>query len=404
MDRLKGMGGRPNRWSDAWGELAWLRCPPASPAPVRFCWWNEGIVILVTTGSPRWSVEALRAGRVSLSISPGQWTRCAVRALSSIELRGLPQIMEAFRRRYGAELFQGHLATPDTALFLTPEEPGSSTGTWEAIRREFDAAATTYSENNRANPVDRYAKARSLERLEGLFLGRDPLLELGPGTGIETIPLLAGGHRISAVDISPGMLSALRARAEAEGRGDALETRLGPLGELPRLLSSVPDGYFKGAFSTFGALNLEPDLSRVPQALARVLAPESPLFLGVLNRLGLPPLVFSALQGRMGEIRARFMDPIPVEGIGYPLALHPFTRKELANRLAPWFSFLESEAVTVLSPTHYSPRLWGLTDRTGRATLARWDARLARLWPFRELGEWSFLTFRRTRAAVPAFG
>ncbi|EQD77111.1 Methyltransferase type 11 domain protein [mine drainage metagenome] len=226
------------------------------------------------------------------------------------------------------------------------------------------------------------------------------MLELGPGAGIETIPLLLEGHRVFAVDISPGMLSVLRNRAEESGVSNALETRAGPVGGLEGLLSDLSAGYFRGGFSTFGALNLEPDLSRVPRALARVLAPDSPLFLAILNRYGVPPLLFSILQGRLAEIRARLADPIPPEGIGYPLALHAFTRGELARRFNPWFSLEGVEAVTVVSPTHYSHRLWAFTSPSGRASLARWDARLTKRWPFRELGEWTFVTFRRSWTPV----
>ncbi len=329
---------RSDRWVDGRGEFALFRSSPAPAVVVRFYRWNGGFVILVTTGSPPWSLQALLSGRASLSVSPGRWIRCAVRPLSPAELSSLPEIMQGFHDRYGADLVREHLASPDSILFLSEDGPEDPEDPWTPIRREFDAAAPPYFEHNRTDAVDRYAKGRSLQRLRETFQGRDPLLELGPGTGIETIPLLKEGHRILAVDLSPGMLSALRTRAAEHKVGGALETRTGPLGGLEGLLSDVPSGHFRGAFSTFGAFNLEPDLSPVPRALARVMAPGSPLFLAVLNRHGLPPLVFSALQGRVGEIRARFLDPVPAEGIGYPLALHPFTRRELKRRLTPWFT------------------------------------------------------------------
>lgn len=50
----------------------------------------------------------------------------------------------------------------------------------------------------------------------------DPVLELAAGSGRLAVPLAAAGHRVTAVDIDPAMLTRARARAAAEGIGEHL--------------------------------------------------------------------------------------------------------------------------------------------------------------------------------------
>ena len=374
-----------------------VRSSPDPPVPVRFCPWGMEIAVLVTAANSRWARAAAQARRVSFSVSPSQWKRGTVRVVLENEADTLQGILNRFRERYGPGMTEKHFKPPLQALLISPDEVTDQGSLWRTIGREFDAAAPSYLDRNLSDPVDRYTKARSLERLRQTFRGRNPLLELGPGVGIETIPLLQDGHRVLAVDLSSGMLSQLRERAAVSGVRDQLETRIGALADLTKVLSDVPPGYFSGAFSTFGAFNLEPDLSPVSCPLARVLSPGSRLFLAVLNGHGVPPLLYSAIQGRMDQFRNRLRNPIPVEGVGYPLPLRPLTRTRLTRTLGPWFVLEKMEAVTVFTPTQYSPRLWGWTSPAGRARVARWDRVLSKHWPFREIGEWSFLTFRRTR-------
>ena len=70
-----------------------------------------------------------------------------------------------------------------------------------------------------------------------------PVVELGAGTGRISLPLALAGHRVHALDLSPGMLERLRARAEALGVASQIVTAerdllaLGPLHRTDRVLA-----------------------------------------------------------------------------------------------------------------------------------------------------------------------
>jgi SAM-dependent methyltransferase len=77
------------------------------------------------------------------------------------------------------------------------------------------------------SPGDAFARLYDLDLLEDpgdldlyLALGArtgGPILELGCGTGRVAVPLAAAGHRVTAVDIDPAMLTRARRRAGAAG-------------------------------------------------------------------------------------------------------------------------------------------------------------------------------------------
>src|SRR5439155_1418000 len=92
----------------------------------------------------------------------------------------------------------------------------------------------------------------------GYLRSGDRVLELGCGTGLETIPLAEAGVEILALDISRQMLHELNRKARAASIADRIETRRGPISDLSEIANDLVPGSFDGAFSHFGALNCEP--------------------------------------------------------------------------------------------------------------------------------------------------
>jgi SAM-dependent methyltransferase len=75
---------------------------------------------------------------------------------------------------------------------------------WRERRTSFGAVAADYAALRPGYPADAVV----------FLLGHRPrrVLDLGAGTGLLTDALLAAGHEVVAVDLSPGMLDQLRAR------------------------------------------------------------------------------------------------------------------------------------------------------------------------------------------------
>lgn len=101
----------------------------------------------------------------------------------------------------------------------------------DRIREWWDRDASTYdrsASHAMTDPVEAAAWRAALQR----FLPTPParVLDVGAGTGALSLLAAELGHRVTAVDLSPGMLD--RARAKADAQGLEIEFAVGPA-ELP---------------------------------------------------------------------------------------------------------------------------------------------------------------------------
>jgi ubiquinone/menaquinone biosynthesis C-methylase UbiE len=142
---------------------------------------------------------------------------------------------------------------------------------------DYDAKwAITFGELGQAQVTAKVRKA--LGRRPGRFARS---LEIGAGTGYFSLNMLAAGviEEATCTDISPGMLSALRANARALGL--AAETVVADAERLP-----FEDGSFDLVFG-HAVLHHIPHLERAFAEIARVLAPGGTLlFAGEPSRAG----------------------------------------------------------------------------------------------------------------------
>jgi SAM-dependent methyltransferase len=318
------------------------------------------------------------------------------------ETAAIAAVRAAFRDKYGREAWERYYRGRTRVLRLRNDPTAVGRSREELLRVEFDAAAPEYTSRIEQNPFAAYLRQRSEGQFLPTFQDQDPILELGPGTGIETLALLRAGHRVLAVDISPRMLEQLRQRAETAGVASRLETRPGALGDLDTILGDVPAGSIGGALSTFGALNLDPRVDRLPKALARLIAPGAPFFAGILNRTALATAGYLVLSGHPRKAVRRLQSPIPAGALLYALDVRPFTGREFARAFQPEFVLEGLTAASVLAPTFWSPPLYRFWGEPGRRALSRLDAQLSSRWPFRGWGEYLFVTLRRAAPAPAA--
>src|SRR5881397_1361783 len=97
----------------------------------------------------------------------------------------------------------------------------------DRIREWWDRDAGTYdrsASHAMTDPVEAAAWRAALQRLLPVPPAR--VLDVGAGTGALSLLAAELGHRVTAVDLSPGMLD--RARAKAEAQGLDIEFVVGP--------------------------------------------------------------------------------------------------------------------------------------------------------------------------------
>lgn len=387
-----GARSEPTAPAESWGTLELL---PVGGRRIELLYVRLGGVYYVIPAARRtpWATETLQRGAADFFLESGDRRRASARLVrDAVEAR---TVFARFRADHGETAWSRYFEGRSKVIALDPDATAEPLDAEAMARAEFDAVAPGYARAVASDPADAYLRERSVARLRPLMATRDPLLEIGSGTGSETLPLLAEGHRIVAIDLSPGMLGQLRGRATAAGLVGQLTTIEGRLGNLTEALRPFSDGHFAGAYSTFGAFNLEPRLEGVGIALRRVLARDAPVFLGVLNRHAAMPLIAGVVGADWRAVGARLQHPIPAEGTRYPLDVYARRPAEITRSLGPGFVLEAVEAASVLAPPDDLPRLRKALGARGKLALRRWDARLARNRLGRDLGEWQFLTYRR---------
>lgn len=379
----------------------WIRVGKLRPVPVRYLE-DSGRFYLIPTGDGSgWATLALHEGRCSIAL-PGEPARdCATSYVSDPSRR--ETLRAKFRASVGEELWTRYFSDQPRMVELDPTAIGSPPSTTGLIEAEFDTSAPSYDAAVARHSVDRYLKTRVSQLLSASLRGVDPLLEIGPGTGFHTLPLLAEGHRILAVDLSSRMLSLLTDRATTVGGVGRLEVRKGRLGEIPSLLSDLPDATYGAVYSAFGAFNLERDTQEVGSTLARVLRPGGRLLFTTLNRPGVVPLVWDFVLGRPKAAAGRLQERVPAGGLRYPLELFLRTPENWDRILGPQFHRVATQAVSALAPPFDSPRIDVFLGDRGARRMAALDGTISEWGPAWRLAEWIWLEFERVHPSAGPF-
>ena len=247
----------------------------------------------------------------------------------------------------------------------------------------FDDVAANYDLREANNPIMQLMRRRSLELLENTFPQGATLLDVGCGTGTEAIWLAKRGRAMFAVDSSSQMLKILSERAAATGV--SVQSRLLRAGELSTLVDERGELSFDGAYSSFGALNTEPDLEPPLAALSRLVRPGGRIVLSVMNRWCVAEIGLLLAGGRPGQALRRSRQSIRVAvGSSSAEVRYPSWRR-LRSGLHSRFRVVSLQALPLLLVPYAWPAL-AARPRTYRA-LCRLDAVLASRRPFRWLGD-----------------
>ncbi len=364
----------------------------ALEVPLRFVV-HEGRAYVLASGnpSPRW-VQGMQ-GKVPLRwrIGPEAYFGRA-EVLHDRRLIG-DTILPAFRSKYGPERVEHWFGAGFLCLRLLAEG-GEGSGYHAQVEALFDAIAPGYDATVAGNAFDRYLREVSLQILGRIFREGDHVLEIGCGTGLETLPLAHRGVEIVAVDLSDGMLKRLRKKVLDEGLLDRVVIRKLAAHELGKIVAEFGPRYFDGAFSNFGAINCEPHWGELPAVLGELIRSGGPLMLGVWNRVCLMEILLFGLGLRPRRALSRLRSPVPVGLSRFGIPVFPLAVEEVARGFSPYFHPEALIGLPVVVPPY---------DLGGRVPapdlvmplLASLDRILRGHFPFSRLGDHFLLTMRR---------
>lgn len=369
---------------------------PSGPVSLGFVAEGDTIHLVARERSARWAITVLREGAARLRVTGGIVDGSARLVIDPDEKL---RVLDLFRTKYGDPQFERWYEHPARILRVdvrpgTTSAFGDPARYYEWLSDEFDNVADDYDRHITGNRINVLLRDRSLAELRHSFARSPSLLEIGCGSGMETLPLLEDGHEMLCVDISSRMLETVRTKARAAGVSERLQTRHLRASELGRLLREVGPARFDGGYSTYGALNCEADLSGIPSALHSLLRPRAMFVAGVYNRWCLFEVLGYALSGQPARAFGRTHRPVPVGSSRFCVDIYAHSTSDFRRLFSPWFRVDRVEAIPVLLPPS---DLVGYAEKFARHfdRLARWDRSWGARWPLRELGDHFLMTFAR---------
>jgi SAM-dependent methyltransferase len=261
---------------------------------------------------------------------------------------------------------------------------------YQQISHAFDQAARSYDDSYQSNRIMAWMRAQSLAALQAAFPPGSRLLEIGCGTGDEALALSRLGYQVVATDVSPEMIHTASAKAQASG-DEGVIWRVLPAGQLPNLVQEVEPGSFDGAYSSYGALNCEPQLQAVASALAHLLSPGASWICSVMNRWCLWEIGWGLVHLRPREAFRRLgRDWIPAglasDGGRLTVPTRYYNPYEFAQAFTPYFQVQTVRGLPVWLPPPYLDHLV-TRHPTLFSRLQMLEFRLRDRFPFHSLGD-----------------
>jgi hypothetical protein len=166
------------------------------------------------------------------------------------------------------------------------------------------------------------------------------------------------------------------------------------------LVNELGEGSFDGAYSSFGALNTEPDVEAPLAALSHLVRPGGKIVLSVMNRWCVAEMAFQVLGGRANQALRRTRSSLRVAvGSTFTDVRYPSWR-QLSRSLGPNFRVLTVQALPLL----LVPYAWPALSAHPRLYefMSRLDSTLAPRRPFAWLGDHLLVVAERRSDSGPS--
>jgi len=314
------------------------------------------------------------------------------------EISGLKDpLLSAFTRKYGERDVRKHYWGQHRYAEIEITSSSSSLDYAQLVYAEleaaFDGVAENYDHHIMDNEMNLWLRNRSVNLLKRFFEPGETVLEIGCGTGTETLSLARHGVSVIASDVSSKMLRILSRKASKsmlEGRVKTLHARPYELKEKLKLAGLAE---IDGAFSTYGAINTDPLLPQLFRDLASMIRPKGILILGVWNKYCLSEILGYTLRMRPSMVVARLRNPVPVGKSRFCIASNAYTVGSIRSLMKGFFEVKEVRGVEIFLPPSNLVRY--LPPRPLVGMLKNLDVSLEAHYPWNRLGDHFLLVCER---------
>ncbi len=358
-----------------------------SRKPVRLSYVAENdIVYLISTDfESRWPSHILREKVAAMDIKGSRVVGMPVLITKESEKKS---VIQKFTLKYGETYVVKYFSHPSRMIRIEPGRMVTDISdkyyTW--LEEEFDSVADDYDNHIFGNMINVLLRNRSLAVLRRHLSKNSRILEIGCGTGAETLELLKDGHHVLAIDISGRMLDNLNRKAEREGVSANLRTRKLKASMLGEILREEGEESFDLVYSTYGALNCEPNLMDMVEPLSVILKPGGYFVAGVYNKYCISEAILHIASLKLNRIFWRMRSPIPEGRSRFCIDVYSFTPSEFFEIFSTHFSREEIIGVPVIFPPSNYKKLFSFFSRK-YDQLDRLDKKLSHAWPTKFLGD-----------------
>ena len=267
------------------------------------------------------------------------------------------------------------------------------------VESGFDDLAASYDTDIAGNEITIRMREIFRRALLDSFHPGERLVEIGCGTGIDAVWLAEQGLEVVATDISQGMVDRVAEKARTMSLKSLICRKMAAK-DIGLLGQEFGFESFDGAYSHAGALNMEPELPRVPAQLRPLLRESSPFVCSVINRTSLFEVVFylSVLRPRKAFRRLGDPVPIPISRSGplqrYVVPSRFYTPRETRRLFEEHFVLEKLQAMELFLPPANLTGEYAFLKPIFRP-LEALENQLSTTYPWNEWGHHTIFTFLR---------
>lgn len=379
---------------------------------LRFAFVDGSFFVLSGQDKSDWVKNSLKAGTSKVRTSDLVFEVTA-RTATAPEREST---IQAFTSKYGARVVRDWYLHPEICLRLTPERPptqrgvvrgeGEATTTYsqwvshnrdyyQGVAEAFDSASEEYDFTISHNYINTWIRKRSITELLRFTKPKDTLLEVGCGTGAETIEISRHASKIIATDISERMIEILTKKVSARGLTGKIIPRQVRAADIAQIADQLGRDKIDVAYSFNGALNCEPDLEKFVNELSSILAPGGHFVCSIRNCFCLSEALSHAAVLQFEKMTPRKKQPVMVSVGGIDIPALYYTPRTFSGFFSRKFKLKKLIGLPAFLPPAYLSN-YCVKFKKVTYILERFESLFSNHFPFNTIGDQSLFVFQKS--------